>query len=285
VPLSGGAAIRLTASKKEETKPRFSPDGKWLAFLSEREGKKAQVWLMNRAGGEAVKLTRFKAGVSDLAWSPDSTRLVLVAQDPDPDDPEAEEEEEETEKEEAAAAAKPKPPKPVVIRRRQFKRDGEGYLGEFRQHLHLFELAARTSQQITSGAYDDQEPAWSPDGRLIAFTSNRTADPDSNQNADIFVVEAKPAQTPRPLTPAPAATSPRRSPPTGRWWPTLPAAIPRTCGTGPAISRWCQSSADPSGRSPWGSTATCSNRASPATAGRSTSGWKRAGTSRSPRCR
>lgn len=180
VPFGGGAPVRLTSGKQPETSPRFSPDGRYLAFLGEREGKHTQVYLMDRRGGEAVKLTDYPAGVSDLAWSPDGARLALIVSDVDPDDPDpsAEEEDEDT------------PPKPIVIKRRQFKRDGEGYLRDVRRHLYVFDMARKTSLQLTSGAYDDQTPAWSPDGRHLAFVSNRTADPDSNQNTDVFVVPA-----------------------------------------------------------------------------------------------
>jgi dipeptidyl aminopeptidase/acylaminoacyl peptidase len=75
----------VTSSPKSESRPRFSPDGKWLAFLSAREGKRTQVWLLPRCGGEAVKLTGFKTGVSDIVWSPDSKHLALVMKDADPD--------------------------------------------------------------------------------------------------------------------------------------------------------------------------------------------------------
>jgi dipeptidyl aminopeptidase/acylaminoacyl peptidase len=75
----------VTSNPKSESRPRFSPDGKWLAFLSAREGKRTQVWLLPRSGGEAVKLTGFKTGVSDIVWSPDSKRLALVMKDADPD--------------------------------------------------------------------------------------------------------------------------------------------------------------------------------------------------------
>ncbi|HEY9421791.1 MAG TPA: S9 family peptidase [Thermoanaerobaculia bacterium] len=195
-PFEGGAALRLTSSPKPESRPRFSPDGRYLAFLSGREGKKAQVWLLDRRGGEAVKLTDYKADVSDLAWSPDGKRLALVVGDVDPD----EQDEEEEEKEGGEATGASKTPKPIVIRRRQFKRDGEGYLRDLRQHLYVFDVESKKSMQITSGPYDDSEPAWSPDGRRIAFVSNRTSDPDANDNSDIFIVEAKEKQTPRALT-------------------------------------------------------------------------------------
>jgi dipeptidyl aminopeptidase/acylaminoacyl peptidase len=180
VAIEGGAPVRLTSGKKPETAPRFSPDGRYLAFLAGREGKHTQVYLMDRRGGEAVKLTDFPASVSDLAWSPDGARLALIVADVDPNDPNPSAEEED---EDAA-------PKPIVIRRRQFKRDGEGYLTEVRNHLYAFDVARKTSQQLTSGPYDDRGPAWSPDGRTIAFVSNRTADPDANQNTDVFVVSS-----------------------------------------------------------------------------------------------
>jgi dipeptidyl aminopeptidase/acylaminoacyl peptidase len=178
VPFAGGAAVRLTTGKRPETTPRFSPDGRYLAFLGEREGKHTQVYLMDRRGGEAVKLTDYPASVSELAWSPDGSRLALIVSDVDPDDPEPS-----AEKDDEDA-----PPKPIVIKRRQFKRDGEGYLREVRSHLYVFDVARKTSLQLTSGAFDDRTPAWSPDGRHLAFVSNRTADPDSNKNTDVFVV-------------------------------------------------------------------------------------------------
>ncbi len=198
LPIGGGSPLRLTSSPKAESRPRFSPDGRWIAFLSGRDGKHSQVWLLDRRGGEAVKLTDYKADVSDLAWSPDGKRLALAVGDIDPD---AHDDDDKAEGPEAGGAAKT--PKPIVIRRLQFKRDGEGYLRELHQHLYVYDVAAKSSVQITSGTYEDSDPSWSPDGRWLAFTSNRTQEPDANDNSDVFVIEAKAGQKPRAVTTSP----------------------------------------------------------------------------------
>ena len=134
--LDGGEPLRLTSSKKGDSRPRFSPDGEWIAFVSSREGDKAQVCLMSREGGEAVKLTDYKASVSTLAWSPDSKRLAWSSSDPT-DDPDA--------PEEGADKDKKKTAKPIVIRRLQFMSDGDGYLKDVRSHVHVFDVAKKTS--------------------------------------------------------------------------------------------------------------------------------------------
>src|SRR4026209_2813361 len=85
VSWDGQQQIQVTSTPESESSPRWSPDGKYLAFLSSRQGSKgAQIWLMNRAGGEAGKLSEIKGGISSYAWSPDSKRFVLVVDEPDP---------------------------------------------------------------------------------------------------------------------------------------------------------------------------------------------------------
>ncbi|HET9010348.1 MAG TPA: S9 family peptidase, partial [Gemmatimonadaceae bacterium] len=75
----GTQTIRLTSSPESESTPRWSPDNRHLAFVSGRQdGKGGQVWLLDRRGGEAQRLTMLKGGIDDFAWSPDSRRLVLV---------------------------------------------------------------------------------------------------------------------------------------------------------------------------------------------------------------
>jgi dipeptidyl aminopeptidase/acylaminoacyl peptidase len=94
VKWDGSDQLQLTSSPDGESSPRWSPDNKYLAFVASRgtdeEKKKGgQIWLLNRAGGEAQKVSDFTGGVSDIQWSPDSTRILFTAEDQDPaDEPE-----------------------------------------------------------------------------------------------------------------------------------------------------------------------------------------------------
>ena len=81
IPTNGGDAIPMTAEGISSGHARWSPDGKYLSFLSARDGGKSQVWLLDRRGGEAVRLTDTVQGVDAFEWSPDSTRLVLIVRD------------------------------------------------------------------------------------------------------------------------------------------------------------------------------------------------------------
>jgi dipeptidyl aminopeptidase/acylaminoacyl peptidase len=188
VPVAGGDPVPLTAEGVSSSQPRWSPDGKWLAFLSARDEGKTQVWLLNRLGGEAQKLTDTPQDVEDFDWSPDSRRLVLVLRDPSPEELEAAKAKE---KDGTESAKKPKTPRPWVIDRLQFKKDVIGYLDRRRTHLYVFDVASKKMTQVTSGDYDDTDPAWSPDGNLLAFVSNRSVpDPDRTYNTDIWIVAA-----------------------------------------------------------------------------------------------
>jgi dipeptidyl aminopeptidase/acylaminoacyl peptidase len=185
VSAHGGDPLPMTAEGISSGHPRWSPDGKYLAFTSSRNNGKSQVWLLNRVGGEAVRLTDIAQGVGDFEWSPDSTRLVLALQDPKPEDAEAEKDKDKP------APAKPKTQPPYVIDRLQFKEDTIGYLDNRRTHLYIFNIEKKSVTQITSGNFDDEQPAWSPDGKQLAFTSNRSMpDPDASRDTNIWVVAA-----------------------------------------------------------------------------------------------
>lgn len=234
----GTQTIRLTHTKdSDESSPKFSPDGKYLAFIagrsdgSDKKDKKdpkakSQVWLLNRSGGEARRLTELKGGVSAFEWSPDSTRLVLVARDP--------EEEDETEGE-GDEENKPShdTPKPIVIDRYQFKQDVVGYLGNRYQRLYVFDLKSGEATVLTEGPYDSTQPAWSPKGDLIAFTSKREGDPDRHGNTDIFVIKAESGAQPKQVTTWEGPDSNPQFSPDGRRIAYLQGGPPKYAGYDP----------------------------------------------------
>lgn len=188
VPAAGGEAVPLTSEDESSSRPRWSPDGKYLAFKSGRDDKHSQVWRLSRMGGEAVQISKTIQSVGAFEWSPDSTRLVLVLQDPTEAELEAAKADGEVDKDKATP--------PWVIDRQQFKEDYTGYLDRRRTHLYVLDIASGTQQQLTSGDFDDSEATWSPDGSRIAFTSNRSENPDANYNTDIWVIPSTPAETP-----------------------------------------------------------------------------------------
>jgi dipeptidyl aminopeptidase/acylaminoacyl peptidase len=215
VSAHGGDPLPMTAEGVSSGHPRWSPDGKYLAFTSSRNGGKGQVWLLNRLGGEAVRLTETVQGVDDFEWSPDSGRLVLILRDPKPEDAEG------AKGGEKESGAKPKAAPPYVIDRLQFKQDNVGYLDRRRTHLYIFDVANKKTTQITSGDFDDSQPAWSPDGKQLAFTSNRsTPDPDATRDSNIWVVAADNTDQGAHLTQITTNPAPDDQPtwsPDGKW--------------------------------------------------------------------
>lgn len=190
VSSDGTQDIQLTYNPEGESRARWSPDGRYISFLSSRQAteptaiKGNQVWLLDRRGGEGRRLTDRKGGINDYAWSPDSKKLLLTMTDPDPED-----------------TGKVKTTKPYVIDRYHYKQDVEGYrYKKTHTHLYLFDITTKKLDTLTRGDYDEGSAAWSPDGSAIAFVSNRTADPDRNENSDIYIIQALPGATMRQLT-------------------------------------------------------------------------------------
>ncbi len=191
---------QMTWSQDSESSPRWSPDNKYLAFTSSRPGKARgnQVWLLDRSGGEAMQMTELKGRLQNYEWSPGSKRLALVVGDPDP---EAEPTPTPTPEVGGVSGTRPKAPKPIVIDRYKFKQDGQGYLLAGRHsYIYLFDIATQKLERLTSGKWDESQPAWSPDGSRLAFLSNRSDDPDREPSSQIFVAEAKAGAVEKQLT-------------------------------------------------------------------------------------
>ena len=191
VSLDGTQDIRVTSSPEAENAPKWSPDGKYLSFLSSRTGKAKgnQVWILDRRGGEAQQLTDVKGRIGSYDWAPDSKRLVLTM----------------TEVEEDPKAKDVKPgeekPKPIVIDRYHFKQDGQGYLSSpYRARIYFFDIATKKLEALSKDVVDESGAVFSPDGMWVAFVSRRGPDADRGNNSDVYVAEAKPGADVRKLT-------------------------------------------------------------------------------------
>jgi dipeptidyl aminopeptidase/acylaminoacyl peptidase len=177
----GTENIQLTNSPDGESNPRWSPDGKYLSFSSARGGSN-QIYLLNRLGGEAIQLTKVKGELGQYTWSPDGKKIAFTMRD-------------------AEDSTAKKINKPYVLNRYHIKQDVVGYLYDLRKtHLYLFDVESKKTDTLTSGNYDEGNIQWSPDGRFLAFVSNRTADPDKNSNSDLFIIEAKQGAIAKQLT-------------------------------------------------------------------------------------
>ncbi len=161
--------------------PRWSPDGKALAFLSGRRNpesgtaQRQQVYTLSLAGGEARRMTELKNGVTDFQWSPDGARIVCVSR---------------------IGISDSTPPGKELSDLKEYvhsayKLDGQGFLDDRRAHLFVVDASTGNAKQITNAAeQNESEPRWSPDGKRIAYVSQRS---DSNflSGAGLFVISAE----------------------------------------------------------------------------------------------
>jgi dipeptidyl aminopeptidase/acylaminoacyl peptidase len=189
VSATGGDPIRLTTSSVSDDQPRWSPDGKWIGFISAREGK-PQLFRISPFGGEATKLTDSKTPVQSFEWAPDGKRIAFVAaRDPTP-----EEERREKEKDDALVVDKEFVP----------------------ARLNLFDLGAMKATELVKGDYQIVGLDWSPDGRQIAYTTAPTPRADDFRFTDVMVVDVSTGATRRLLDNAGPDGDPSWSP-DGAW--------------------------------------------------------------------
>ncbi|HEY7701142.1 MAG TPA: hypothetical protein VIB02_02440, partial [Candidatus Limnocylindrales bacterium] len=211
-----GGPRQLTIGSRNDHHPRFSPDGRTLAFISDRrlqaeqEPKrpkdakdredKEQVHLLPIDGpGEARRLTDLPRGVEGFEWSPDGRRLVVVSTSHGA-----------THEDDAKArgrSRKPKPDEPPesdyrFIDRLNYMVNGPGFQYDRVRHLWLVDVETGLTTRLTDGPVSDTEPAWSPDGRRIAFVSERQRDHDLAFRPAIHVVDVK-AREVHPVTGGP----------------------------------------------------------------------------------
>ncbi|HLZ08331.1 MAG TPA: S9 family peptidase, partial [Chloroflexota bacterium] len=155
----------LTSGEHKDSQPRWSPVGNELAFVSNRSGRD-QVWLLPLSGGEPRQLTSHPIGAEDPAWSPDGRKIAFLGKgtdrrgetfEPDSTDDRS---------------------RLVWVREHRHKLDGTGYAGSHRTHLWIISIGTGPAAQLTDGPFDDADAAWSPDGREIAFVSDRSQERD-----------------------------------------------------------------------------------------------------------
>lgn len=169
VPTTGGEPRPMTAKGRSFGGPSWSPDGRYLTFTAGSQSDDWQLFSLDlQGGGERVQMTNIEGGIGDYKRSPDGKRLLLSISDEDTDDDSI----------------------PWVIDDLIFKQDYVGYIDHVPTHLYVHDLESQTTIQLTDGDYDEYDAVWSPDGTMIAFTSNRTEDPNRNDNSDIWLVKS-----------------------------------------------------------------------------------------------
>ena len=178
VSWDGKEHLQLTSAAEDTRKPKWSPDGRYLAFIAKPAGSDdAQIMLLDRRGGEPRRLTNGRSDIKAYAWSPDGKRLAIAMEQGDEE----------------------KPPKPIVIDAWHFKQDEDGYLAAGHgRHLYLLDIESKRTEALTTDPqFNEDLPAWSPDGQQIAFVRAHEKGLDPDGRAEIDVIDAKPGATAR----------------------------------------------------------------------------------------
>jgi dipeptidyl aminopeptidase/acylaminoacyl peptidase len=180
-----GAARQFTYGDQNDTSPRWSPDGRQIAFLSNRADteKPAQIYLIPVDGGEARKLTEIEGKITGFTWSPDGKQLVCTVIKLD------EEEKERLNDEQKKKLG-------VVSRhydRVFYKLDDFGYKTRERMHIWTVNANNGRARQLTDHeVFDEFSPTYSPDSKTIVFMSNRSKNPDFKLDSiDLYKIPAE----------------------------------------------------------------------------------------------
>jgi dipeptidyl aminopeptidase/acylaminoacyl peptidase len=170
--------LQLTSAAEGTDKPRWSPDGRYLAFIANPRGSDIdQIMLLDRRGGEPRQLTNVTSDIKSYAWSPDGKRIAIAMEPVD------------------------KTPTPIVIDAWHFKQEKDGYLAAgHARHLYVLDVESKRLEALTTDPqFNEDLPAWSPDGGRIAFVRTHEKDVDPDGRADIDVIDAKPGTSARSI--------------------------------------------------------------------------------------
>ena len=170
----GAEIYQFTYGDENDTSPKWSPDGKWLAFLSDRE-EKTNVYVIPTKGGESKRITDLEGIITNLEWMPNSKSLIFSFCPKD----------KEKKKKDLKGA-------PLVreIDRMYYKADGSGYRPKGKFHIYKVNVKSGKKQQLTKSEWDDFSAIPSPNGKKIAFVSNRHKDYEYNMNLfDIWTID------------------------------------------------------------------------------------------------
>ncbi|TKJ21705.1 S9 family peptidase [Blastococcus sp. CCUG 61487] len=181
VPTDGSAPARPITSGFRDTAPAYSPDGRWLAYLTAERGGKPQLAVLPTAGGDPRRLTDHHLGAGPPAWAPDSRRLAYVARVP------------EAGRYGTVEGVGAEAEAPRLITTLQYRLDDVGFLGDQRSQVFVLELpdgvdeaAAPEPTQVTAGDADCTDVTWHPDGGTLAFVSARHPRADRDLVRDVY---------------------------------------------------------------------------------------------------
>jgi dipeptidyl aminopeptidase/acylaminoacyl peptidase len=185
VPTDASAPARPLTSGHQDSAPAFSPDGRWLAYLSAEPGGRPQIWLLPTAGGAPRRLTDHHLGAGAPVWSPDSRRLAYTARVP------------EHGRYGTVDGVGPGAEPPRLITTLQYRRDAVGFLDDRRSQVFVLTLPADFEDdteplpepvQVTTGDADCADVTWRPDGAELAFVSARHPRADRDLVRDVYAV-------------------------------------------------------------------------------------------------